>query len=279
MASLIGWKVDALRALAAEAHRRYAPYEKRKANGGFRRIAPPDERLKGAQRDLLSRLFPRILSARSSATNVDAVLNAGAHRVGAAIARLDLKDAFPSTTAAMVVGVLRRAGLQPVAADVVARLCTFRGALPQGAPTSNALLDAVLATFDLDVVGFASRRSVEYTRYVDDVALSGPSSVDAVVEYVISRARAQGFAVNPDKTARGGGDVPIDITGVRLVSGRMTATPKAVAAAEAALAAFAADPSEGNRAGAEGQLNWVGRIDPRAARAVRAGRGLGAMSK
>ena len=275
VASIIGWKAEDLNALARDAQRLYSPYTKRKANGGRRLIAPPHQRLKLVQKALLDRVFPRLFPKRTGVIQVDAVLNARAHRHGRSIVTLDLKEAFPSTAAGMVLQVLRRAGLQPRAAQVVTRLCTFRGVLPQGAPTSNALLDAVLATFDREVIAFASHQDVLYTRYVDDMTVSGAEDVGPVVEYVSARLAAHSFSVHPGKTARGGGGVPIEVTGVRLVNGRTTATAKALEAAAEAVAAFVAVGSESNWAVAEGRLKWVERIDARAAHRMRLYRARG----
>jgi RNA-directed DNA polymerase len=78
--------------------------------------------------------------------------------------------------------------------------------LPQGAPTSAAL--ANLAAFGLDrrLAGLASRLGARYTRYADDLALSGGRELKGrasrIGSFVAEIARDEGFRVNPAKTGR-----------------------------------------------------------------------------
>ena len=59
-------------------------------------------------------------------------------------------------------------------ARILTRLCTLKGSLPQGSPTSTivAALSTVELTDRLDQ--FASNHNASYTQYVDDVTVSGP---------------------------------------------------------------------------------------------------------
>ena len=52
-------------------------------------------------------------------------------------------------------------------------LCTFRDALPQGAPTSPAISNLILRDFDDVVGGWCRARGIAYTRYCDDMTFSG----------------------------------------------------------------------------------------------------------
>ena len=71
-------------------------------------------------------------------------------------------------------------------------LCYYRDALPQGAPTSPAIVNILLRDFDLRVGGWCRKRDIVYTRYCDDLTFSGEdlSGVQAVAE---AELRALGF--------------------------------------------------------------------------------------
>jgi hypothetical protein len=77
--------------------------------------------------------------------------------------------------------------------------------LPQGAPTSPAL--ANLAAFGVDrrLHGLAGALGATYTRYADDIALSGGglllSRATDVRTSIAAIAREEGFCVNERKTA------------------------------------------------------------------------------
>jgi RNA-directed DNA polymerase len=76
--------------------------------------------------------------------------------------------------------------------------------LPQGAPTSPAL--ANLAAFSLDrrMAGMAARLGARYTRYADDLVLSGGAGLAShsprLIETVAEIAREEGFRLNEQKT-------------------------------------------------------------------------------
>lgn len=57
-------------------------------------------------------------------------------------------------------------------ATVLAHLCTFKGTLPQGAPTSPLLSNLVCRSMDNDLMSLAKRHRATYTRYADDLTFS-----------------------------------------------------------------------------------------------------------
>jgi hypothetical protein len=114
---------------------------------------------------------------------------------------MDLKDFFPATRARRVRAYLRKVGWNRPAADLLTRLCTFEGGLPQGAPTSPRLSNLVNYRLDARLTGVATRRRLfnprtagrleerpvgaTYSRYADDLTFSFPTDDPAVVRYVV----------------------------------------------------------------------------------------------
>ncbi len=114
---------------------------------------------------------------------------------------MDLKDFFHTVRSSTVFRILRRAGYTVAVADVIAKLTTLNGSLPQGAPTSPDLANVAAYRLDARLQGLAQRHNLQYTRYADDLTFSG----DALRRPEISRTigaiiRDSGFRPNETKT-------------------------------------------------------------------------------
>src|SRR5262249_52892084 len=78
--------------------------------------------------------------------------------------------------------------------------------LPQGAPTSPALTNALCLRMDQRVAGLAAKYGWGYTRYADDLTFSLPNDhtgkpqLGALMGGVRRIVEAEGFAIHPDKT-------------------------------------------------------------------------------
>ena len=136
-----------LRALASDVRRHYHPFPKVRAGGSPRLIDNPDEQLKAVQR----RIRAAILGHESLDESVHGCVkgrsprtNAEAHCGQRSLARIDVKNCFPSVTNKMVFRVFRGAGMGPKLARLLTILTTHRGHLPQGAPTSDLLANLAL---------------------------------------------------------------------------------------------------------------------------------------
>ncbi|MEM8736564.1 MAG: reverse transcriptase domain-containing protein, partial [Planctomycetota bacterium] len=81
-----------------------------------------------------------------------------------------------------------------------------RSRLPQGAPTSPAIANAVAYRLDQRLAGLARSVGADYTRYADDLTFSGDLSfvgaVSRVIPLVGAIAMEEGFTVNFRKTRR-----------------------------------------------------------------------------
>ncbi|RME27953.1 MAG: RNA-directed DNA polymerase [Deltaproteobacteria bacterium] len=146
-----------------------------KRNGGRRRIAEPSRELKQLQRVILRRLLSR-LKAHPAAHGFEkgrsAVTHSANHCGKKLIVVLDIEDFFRNTTERRVRDYFRSIGWNEKASELLTRLTTFEGGLPQGAPTSPRLSNLVNYTMDLRLSRFCDMRSITYSRYADDLCFS-----------------------------------------------------------------------------------------------------------
>ena len=135
----------------------------------------PSERLKAVQRLILRYLVDRVPRHPCSAC----VKGRGNHWVyrrhvrHPSMLRLDISDFFPSVGEDAVREALVRLGARENVANSLVRLVTLSDRLPQGAPTSVAVADMVLFPLDVRLAGMAEKNGFTYSRYVDDITLSG----------------------------------------------------------------------------------------------------------
>lgn len=126
--------------------------------------------------------------------------NARAHLGHTHVLIEDIESCFPSVRPQVVRQSLVRLGFDAECAGLLMRLCTAFGALPQGAPTSSRLLDFVLAPIDNCVAQVAAGAGFTYSRYVDDITISGDRPVGMLRERLTSELKAVGLRLKRDKS-------------------------------------------------------------------------------
>lgn len=196
-----------------------------KRRGGTRVISSPKRRLRIAQGWLLEHvlaLLPVHEAAVAFRPGLSIVDNAARHAGRAVVARIDLKDFFPSVTLPRVRRLLQGLGYSGGVATLLALLATEapRAAvaldgqtrfvalgercLPQGACTSPALTNLLCRRLDARLAGAADALGFRYTRYADDLVFSHAEG-SAPVGILLALARRiiaeAGFVVNEEKTS------------------------------------------------------------------------------
>lgn len=227
----------------------YTRYEFPKGNGKVRVINAPADELKLCQRKLLDDIFSQIAVtpfAHGFVPHRSIITNALIHAPSArSVFNLDLKDAFPSVSEQSVYRIVQwRLGeflklntpqLTQSERDeiyqMITRLCTRDGALPQGAPSSGYLLNLACARLDRLVYAAALKSrlpQIKYTRYADDLTIT--SSAPIPPEFIAQVKRAvirSGFQIHPHKIhCYNDNQKAIVICGIR-IHNRGLALPKA----------------------------------------------------
>jgi hypothetical protein len=191
-----------------------------KTSGGVRIIEAPKPRLKEMQRQILDEILARIPAHQATHGFVKgrSILTFAAPHVNRLIVlRMDLKDFFPSFTAARIQAFFMTLGYPESVADLLAGICTTltplnitrnslysQRHLPQGAPTSPALANLCAYRIDCRLSGLAKSAGAGYTRYADDLAFSGNEQFARNADRFSTHAAAilteEGFSVHHRKT-------------------------------------------------------------------------------
>jgi RNA-directed DNA polymerase len=208
---------------AADTTWHYVRYTIPKRSGGERVILAPKSELKRLQRKVLDDLLARVPVAPAAHGFVrgrSILTNARPHAERAAVLKLDLKDFFPSITAARVRGLFIALGYPFSVAATLALLCTEYDREPferdgtryyvsvgprhlvQGAPTSPALANLAAWRLDRRLAGLAGKHGTTYTRYADDLTFScdDPEAIRAVRVVAKRIIAEEHFALNLAKT-------------------------------------------------------------------------------
>jgi RNA-directed DNA polymerase len=216
----------------ALAHYHYRWIEKRE---GYRLIESPKPRLREIQRRILREILQAVPAHRAAHGFVrgrSCLTYAHPHVDKLMVLRMDLRNFFASVPEARINALFQTLGYPEATARLLSGLCTNsaparvlrsipsvgqryrlpmkeqaqleRRHLPQGAPTSPTLANLCALHLDMRLDGLAQAMECDYTRYADDITLSGGEAlrrrVEKVSTLVAVLALEEGFEVNHRKT-------------------------------------------------------------------------------
>jgi RNA-directed DNA polymerase len=196
-----------------------------KRDGSPRLISAPKPELKAAQRWITREItehLPVHGAAHGFLVGRSIVTNARVHAGARIVVKLDIRGFYPTVTMRRVKGLLRRAGVGEQVATLMALLATESPreevithgrtyyvatgprSLPQGAPTSPSITNALCLRLDCRLSGLARKLGCRYTRYADDLTFSwhgrDRSDVGTLLRAVRMIVRAEGFEIHASKT-------------------------------------------------------------------------------
>lgn len=117
--------------------------------------------------------------------------NAQRHVGAKCLLSADIRDFFPSISIGRVEIALESAGINPAVCGSLAKFLTIDGSLPLGLNSSPLIANLVAAPLDHDLEAIARAHRCVYTRYADDITISGPENLPArvVIEDVLKKHR------------------------------------------------------------------------------------------
>lgn len=195
----------------------------KKRLGGWRLIESPKAMLKLVQSKILRELLDHVpvhATSHGFVKGRSIVTNAGPHVGQAIVVKFDLANFYTTVSFARVVAIFRGLGYSREVAIWLGQLTTsaipgnlrfqeqgpyamipyLRRHLPQGAPTSPSLANLSAFSLDVRLAGLARSFGATYTRYADDLTISGPEqlgkSLTTLIPLVQQVVRQERFVIN-----------------------------------------------------------------------------------
>jgi RNA-directed DNA polymerase len=206
--------------------RHYYKFYIAKSNGSDRQIQAPTAKLKIAQQWILINILNKLPvhdAAHGFISNRSTYSNALPHNNNKLIIKLDLKDFFSSIKITRVKHLFKSIGYSDSIAEILSVLCTdsdykeikinnkiaykaiSKRYIPQGAPTSPSISNALFIKIDNIVTELANMSGFTYTRYADDLTFSTSNIIHNVdirnfINRIITVVKVNGFTIQESKT-------------------------------------------------------------------------------
>ena len=213
----IGIDSNDLQNMALNSHQFYRQFYIPKANGKQRLITEPLPELKQVQYWILHNILekcPISKYAKAFIKDKSLISNAKYHLNQNVVVTLDIMDFFPSISFYMVRNLFHQLGYALSVSTLLASLCCYRNALPQGAPTSPYLSNLCMIPIDAAISKYILFRGIRYTRYADDLTFSGTFDPHKLIHNISSLLYKFGFHINPDKTRVAHQNARQEVTGI-----------------------------------------------------------------
>lgn len=191
----------------------------KKKTKDLRPISNPNRELKAIQRWILRNIISSLTPspyANGFIPNKSIIDNAQPHRGNQYILSIDLKNFFTTVKASYVFTVFKSVGYSSKMAYYLTSICTLNGVLPQGAPTSPMLSNLVCLRMDERIGKYCENKALTYTRYADDITISGNKLAVIKKAWIIIRKiiSEENFTVNKKKEMLSGPQSQRKVTGV-----------------------------------------------------------------
>lgn len=206
LAAMLGVNVGLIWSIVNRRHRYYRTFDIPKGKD-VRKITAPRVVLKVIQKWLsvhfqaIYERPPHVFGFVPGVSHIDA---AACHLNAKWVLGIDIENFFPSTPENMVKESLLRIGYPEEGASLIASLACFQSYLAQGAPTSPTLSNIVFAPLDAELSALAQGHKLRFTRYADDIVLSGTGDVpEGLVEKICSLLTETPWRIADHKTHLG----------------------------------------------------------------------------
>ncbi|HHG3225429.1 reverse transcriptase family protein [Vibrio fluvialis] len=216
LANTLGVHPLKLKSIAEKIENSYTSYDLKPhpITGKIRTVFDPKHELKKIQKRINSRIFtsvkfPQYIQGGIKATKDskrDYIENATIHGRSQTLINLDVKNFYPNIKADAVKNIFKYFfRFSDDVVDILTKLTTYRGNLPQGGCTSSYLANLVFFNDEYRLVSSLRGKNIRYTRLLDDVTISCQKSLDNVtsekiIKQVAAMLRKHGLSLKSAKT-------------------------------------------------------------------------------
>lgn len=165
----------------------------------YRTISAPNKDLKVIQRKILDLIIsktklPSYVYGHGSLKSI--VQNATSHANNDCLLNVDIKKFFPSVHYKKVHKLFCELGFSEEQAFLLTKLTTYKKCLPQGAPTSPYLASLILNNLDNRINKLCKKNRLTYTRYFDDISISGTERAFKVLKTISEIVKSEGYKLH-----------------------------------------------------------------------------------
>lgn len=160
-----------------------------KGNPKQRIINPSLNRLKVIQKRIQKNILLKFYMpdyAYGAVKGRDNVCNAKKHQGKKYKFTTDLKDFFPSITNKEVYDMFIKEKFSHDVSSLLTKLTTYKGKIPQGAPTSSTLANLVFRKTGDILDDFSKDNGITFTSFVDDMTFSSPNDFKHLVPKILN---------------------------------------------------------------------------------------------
>lgn len=190
----------------------YTPFNIKSKSGKERDVFEPKYNLKVIQKrinkQILSRVnFPLYLQGglKDEDNKRDYLSNATFHANSETLISLDIKDFYNSISEHQVEHIFKHFfKFPPDVSEVLTKLVTLEGRVPQGACTSSYIANLVFHDKEYLVVSKLRRKKISYSRLLDDVTLSSQKKIqdkdiENSITMVVDMFKSKSLRINNKK--------------------------------------------------------------------------------
>jgi RNA-directed DNA polymerase len=159
--------------------------------------------LKTVQRGIYRNILKRIKLPKYAFGGIerrDNILNAKMHQGNKYFFKTDLRNFYPGISHVQVYEMFSSRGFAPEIANILTKLTTYKGQLPQGTPTSPYIANLVFVKAGSEIEKFAREKNLTFTTFVDDITLSSKEDFKPLVNSIIEIITSKGFTISHNKT-------------------------------------------------------------------------------
>lgn len=188
LSRLVGYNKIFLYSLSNGTNKFYRRFSIPKNNGDQRIINEPYPSLKEIQKWILDNILVKVPVSRYAKAYLKGktiIDNVKFHKAQPIVLKLDVENFFDSIGIVDVVTLFMKMGYTKKLSVMLANLCCLENKLPQGSPTSPYLSNLYCKGIDKRIGNYAIKLGLRYTRYSDDITISGRMS-DSQIKQVIN---------------------------------------------------------------------------------------------
>lgn len=231
LSAIIKYSISDIQTIIADKEKYYYHFSQSKGivkgEEKFRLFQPSKRELRDIQNRLQSKVFSNFLMPshlHGGVTSRGNVTNTKPHQGKLFKLHTDLRSYFEFVSNKHVYKALLDQGFSPNVSHIITDLTTFKGHLPQGAPTSPFLANISGLAMDKDLLVVCQKHDITYTRFVDDLCFSSQNDFKEVILELIAIINKHGFFIGYHKTKYKKGR--LEVTGVNIGQNLLRPTKK-----------------------------------------------------